>query len=64
MTPTHQLTFERTYAKLRTDMLQTHNQLLAACASMKSCPPPAIATAVAMATGQGVHSLSHFASQV
>jgi len=31
---------------------------------MKSCPPPAIATAVAMATGQDVQRLSHFASQM
>ncbi|KAJ7390818.1 Integrator complex subunit 7 [Desmophyllum pertusum] len=31
---------------------------------MKSCPPPAIATAVAMATGQDVQRLSHFATQM
>lgn len=64
MTPSNQLSFQISYAKLRADMLQAHSLLLAACASMKSCPPPAIATAVAMTTGQDVHNLSHFAKQV
>jgi integrator complex subunit 7 len=64
VTPSYQLSFQITYAKLRADMLQAHSLLLAACASMKSCPPPAIATAVAMTTGQDVHTLSHFAVQV
>lgn len=45
-------------------MFQAHSLLLASCATMKSCPPPAIATAVAMATGQDVQRLSHFATQV
>lgn len=45
-------------------MLQAHNLLLSSCATIKSCPPPAIARAVAMATGQDVQRLSHFTSQV
>lgn len=45
-------------------MLQAHNLLLSSCATMKSCPPPAIARAVAMATGQDVQRLSHFMAQV
>ena len=45
-------------------MFQAHSRLLASCATVKSCPPPAIATAVAMATGQDVQRLSHFAAQV
>ncbi|XP_020909303.1 integrator complex subunit 7 [Exaiptasia diaphana] len=64
VTPSSQLTFQITYAKLRADLLQAHSLLFAACASMKSCPPPAIATAVAMTTGQDVHNLSHFATQI
>ena len=45
-------------------MFQAHSRLLTSCATVKSCPPPAIATAVAMATGQDVQRLSHFAAQV
>ena len=59
-----QLSFQCSYASLRAEMFQAHSLLLASCATMKSCPPPAIATAVAMATGQDVQRLSHFASQV
>ena len=60
----HQLSFQCTYASLRAEMFQAHSRLLASCATVKSCPPPAIATAVAMATGQDVQRLSHFAAQV
>ena len=59
-----QLSFQCSYASLRAEMFQAHSLLLASCATMKSCPPPAIATAVAMATGQDVQRLSHFATQV
>ena len=45
-------------------MFQAHSRLLASCATVKSCPPPAIATAVAMAIGQDVQRLSHFTAQV
>lgn len=60
----HQLSFQCTYASLRAEMFQAHSRLLASCATVKSCPPPAIATAVAMATGQDVQRLSHFAAQM
>ncbi|KAL9954770.1 hypothetical protein ACROYT_G042345 [Oculina patagonica] len=59
-----QLSFQCSYASLRAEMFQAHSLLLASCATMKSCPPPAIATAVAMATGQDVQRLSHFATQM
>jgi len=60
----HQLSFQCSYTSLRAEMFQAHSLLLASCATMKSCPPPAIATAVAMATGQDVQRLSHFATQM
>ena len=60
----NQLSFQCSYASLRAETFQAHSLLLASCATMKSCPPPAIATAVAMATGQDVQRLSHFAAQV
>ncbi|RMX39854.1 hypothetical protein pdam_00013450 [Pocillopora damicornis] len=60
----NQLSFQCSYASLRAETFQAHSLLLASCATMKSCPPPAIATAVAMATGQDVQRLSHFAAQM
>jgi len=60
----HQLSFQCSYTSLRAEMFQAHSLLLASCATVKSCPPPAIATAVAMATGQDVQRLSHFATQM
>ncbi|XP_067029171.1 integrator complex subunit 7-like isoform X1 [Acropora muricata] len=60
----HQFSFQCRYTSLRAEVLQAHNLLLSSCATIKSCPPPAIARAVAMATGQDVQRLSHFTAQM
>ncbi|XP_068683543.1 integrator complex subunit 7-like isoform X2 [Montipora foliosa] len=60
----HQFSFQCSYTSLRVQVLQAHSLLLASCATMKSCPPPAIARAVAMATGQDVQRLSRFTTQM
>ncbi|KAK2560871.1 Integrator complex subunit 7 [Acropora cervicornis] len=60
----HQFSFQCRYTSLRAEVLQAHNLLLSSCATIKSCPTPAIARAVAMATGQDVQRLSHFMAQM
>ena len=63
VTTDHPLYFQYKYARLRADMLRAYSQLLTCCSSLKLSPPPAIAMATSIATGQEVHHLSRMASQ-
>ncbi len=63
-TPEVTLSFQLRYCELRTTLLQTHVQLYRACASFKTSPPPAIATSLAMTTGDEVHKYGHVVEQV
>ena len=58
------LAFQCEYLRLRCETLQAHCQLVRACSSFKTSPPPAIATSLAMTTGQEIHRCSHVLQQV
>ena len=63
-TPSVPLSFQIQYVQLRTIMFQVHVQLERACASFKTSPPPAIATSLAMTTGEEIHKYGHVVEQV
>ena len=63
-TPSVPLSFQIEYVQLRTVMFQVHVQLERACASFKTSPPPAIATSLAMTTGEEIHKYGHVVEQV
>ncbi|XP_006818833.1 integrator complex subunit 7-like [Saccoglossus kowalevskii] len=64
VTPPYPLDFQCRYVKLRTQMLTLHCQLLLGCQTIKTCPPPAIASTVALATGQDLQNCGRLASQM
>lgn len=63
-TPTNPLTFQCEFVKLRIDMLQAFSQLICTCNSLKTSPPPAIATAIAMASGNDLQRCGRITNQV
>ena len=63
-TPSVPLSFQIQYVQLRTIMFQVHVQIERACASFKTSPPPAIATSLAMTTGEEIHKYGHVVEQV
>ena len=63
-TPSVPQSFQIQYVQLRTIMFQVHVQLERACASFKTSPPPAIATSLAMTTGEEIHNYGHVVEQV
>ncbi|XP_071963479.1 integrator complex subunit 7-like [Antedon mediterranea] len=63
-TPTHQLQFQCEYTRLRCDMLHAFKLLITASASIRTCPPPAIAPAVAMSTGVDLQKCGRMALQM
>ncbi|XP_077996491.1 integrator complex subunit 7-like [Glandiceps talaboti] len=64
VTPTYPLDFQCKYVKLRAEMLSLHSLLIVTCQTIKTCPPPAIAPAVAMATGQDLQKCGRLATQM
>ncbi|KAK2086498.1 Integrator complex subunit 7 [Saguinus oedipus] len=50
-TPLNPLSFQCEFVKLRIDLLQAFSQLICTCNSLKTSPPPAIATTIAMTLG-------------
>eukprot|EP00794_Sanderia_malayensis_P020330 gene20330-22330_t len=63
VTPDHAFYFQYKFAKLRSEMLRAYSHLITCCCSLRTCPPPAVAMAVSIATGQDVHQLSRLGSQ-
>lgn len=63
-TPNHPLKFQTEFARLRADWLHTCLVLMTNLASIRTCPPPAIAPAVAMTTGQDLLRCGHMATQM
>uniref|UniRef100_A0A8C2IN31 Integrator complex subunit 7 n=1 Tax=Cyprinus carpio TaxID=7962 RepID=A0A8C2IN31_CYPCA len=50
-TPLSPLSFQCEFVKLRIDTLQALSQLICTCNSLKTSPPPAIATTIALSSG-------------
>jgi len=63
-TPTHTLLFQCEYARLRSEMLQAHVQLINACNSFKMSPPPAISASLAAATRDELNRCGRIATQL
>lgn len=63
-TPNHSLLFQCEYIRLRSEMLQAHGQLVRACTSHRTAPPPAIAASVANATRDELHKCGRIVGQL
>jgi len=59
----HPLYFQYKFAKLRAEMLHAYSQLITCCCSLRMCPPPRIAMALSISSGQEVHQLSRLGGQ-
>ncbi|KAF2984924.1 hypothetical protein EK904_013160, partial [Melospiza melodia maxima] len=57
-TPLNPLSFQCGFVKLRIDLLQAFSQLICTCNSLKTSPPPAIATTIAMTSGNDLQRLT------
>ena len=55
--------FQADLVDLRIELLQTHAQLLQTCNTFRTCPPPAIATALALTNGQEISRCGQILSQ-
>ncbi|ETE68294.1 Integrator complex subunit 7, partial [Ophiophagus hannah] len=58
-TPLNPLSFQCGFVKLRIDLLQAFSQLICTCNSLKTSPPPAIATTIAMTSGNDLQRCGH-----
>lgn len=63
-TPLSPLTFQCEFVKLRIDTLQALSQLICTCNSLKTSPPPAIATTIALSSGSELQRCGRISSQV
>lgn len=63
-TPLSPLTFQCEFIKLRIDTLQALSQLICTCNSLKTSPPPAIATTIALNSGNDLQRCGRIAVQV
>ncbi|XP_041351587.1 integrator complex subunit 7-like [Gigantopelta aegis] len=63
-TPIFPLKFQCSYVELRISLLQVHSQLILACNTLRTSPPPAIATALASNNGQEGTRLSGIIKQL
>lgn len=63
-TPLSPLTFQCEFIKLRIDTLQALSQLICTCNSLKTSPPPAIATTVALTSGNELQRCGRISMQV
>ena len=64
VTAMHQLDFHHEFITLRMQTLQIHSFLLSICASIRSCPPSAVAKSIVMATKQDTYIHSRQVIQV
>ncbi|XP_061668634.1 integrator complex subunit 7 [Syngnathoides biaculeatus] len=63
-TPLNPLTFQCEFIKLRIDSLQALSQLICTCNSLKTSPPPAVATSLALSTGHDLQSCGRISQQM
>ncbi|TNN76146.1 Integrator complex subunit 7 [Liparis tanakae] len=63
-TPLSPLTFQCEFIKLRIDTLQALSQLICTCNSLKTSPPPAIATTIAQTSGNDLQRCGRIAMQM
>ncbi|XP_068198215.1 integrator complex subunit 7 [Antennarius striatus] len=63
-TPLSPLTFQCDFIKLRIDTLQALSQLICTCNSLKTSPPPAIATTIALSSGNDLQRCGRIAMQM
>uniref|UniRef100_A0A8C5P0F2 Integrator complex subunit 7 n=1 Tax=Jaculus jaculus TaxID=51337 RepID=A0A8C5P0F2_JACJA len=63
-TPLNPLSFQCEFVKLRIDLLQAFSQLICTCNSLKTSPPPAIATTIAMTLGNDLQRCGRISSQM
>lgn len=62
-TPLNPLSFQCGFVKLRIDLLQAFSQLICTCNSLKTSPPPAIATTIAMTSGSDLQRCGRISNQ-
>lgn len=62
-TPLNPLSFQCEFVKLRIDLLQAFSQLICTCNSLKTSPPPAIATTIAMTLGNELQRCGRISNQ-
>ncbi|XP_001510160.1 integrator complex subunit 7 [Ornithorhynchus anatinus] len=63
-TPLNPLSFQCEFVKLRIDLLQAFSQLFCTCNSLKTSPPPAIATTIAMTLGNDLQRCGRISNQM
>ncbi|KAL8185367.1 UNVERIFIED_CONTAM: Integrator complex subunit 7 [Gekko kuhli] len=63
-TPLNPLSFQCGFVKLRIDLLQAFSQLICTCNSLKTSPPPAIATTIAMTSGSDLQRCGRISTQM
>ncbi|XP_077013861.1 integrator complex subunit 7 [Tamandua tetradactyla] len=63
-TPLNPLSFQCEFVKLRIDLLQSFSQLICTCNSLKTSPPPAIATTIAMTLGNDLQRCGRISNQM
>lgn len=63
-TPLNPLSFQCEFVKLRIDLLQAFSQLICTCNSLKTSPPPAIATTIAMTLGNDLQRCGRISYQM
>ncbi|XP_014394296.1 PREDICTED: integrator complex subunit 7 [Myotis brandtii] len=63
-TPLNPLSFQCEFVKLRIDLLQAFSQLICTCNSLKTSPPPAIATTIAMTLGNELQRCGRISNQM
>ncbi|KAJ7422985.1 Integrator complex subunit 7 [Pitangus sulphuratus] len=62
-TPLNPLSFQCGFVKLRIDLLQAFSQLICTCNSLKTSPPPAIATTIAMTSGNDLQRYCDYTNE-
>ncbi|XP_059355051.1 integrator complex subunit 7 [Carassius carassius] len=63
-TPLSPLSFQCEFVKLRIDTLQALSQLICTCNSLKTSPPPAIATTIALSSGGELQRCGRISTQM
>nr|XP_028580536.1 integrator complex subunit 7 [Podarcis muralis] len=63
-TPLNPLSFQCGFVKLRIDLLQAFSQLICTCNSLKTSPPPAIATTIVMTSGSDLQRCGRISNQM
>nr|XP_011437947.2 integrator complex subunit 7 [Crassostrea gigas] len=58
------MVFQCEYVRLRIWLLQTHQQLVHTCNTFRTCPPPAIATAMAVSNRHEISRVSQILNQL